>query len=98
MFIFINEVSCNEFTFIFGDTNIGIIEDKVNNDFLDLLAHYGFRSFISIPTGTSLIGNHSYIDHIFIRAMELTLDNVVAGITNYRSLLCNSCNIFIYHF
>jgi len=59
--------------------NIDILGDT-NNDYLDLLAEYGYKSFVNIYTSIPLTGTNSSLDHIFIKTNNINSNNIVAGV------------------
>lgn len=73
------------FTVILGDININIIGvDNSDNEYLDMLSMFNYKSFINIYTRTPTGFNHSCIDHIFINNNK-QLKNFNAGViqTNF---------------
>lgn len=50
------------------------------SDFLDMMAEFSFKSFINIFTRVQDIGNHSCLDHIFIKTTESKLNKINAGV------------------
>lgn len=50
----------NSSTVIVGDMNINIVRThSVDNDYLDMLSMYGFKSYINVYTRTPLHSRHS---------------------------------------
>ncbi|KAF0711659.1 Uncharacterized protein FWK35_00033409, partial [Aphis craccivora] len=89
--IFNDLKSVNECTIVIGDMNIDI-RGKVNNEYLDTMAQYGFKSFVNIFTRIPVYGVCSCLDHIFIKAPQEILDNTEASviqtqITDHFSLI-----------
>jgi len=68
--IFDNENSDKGYSFLIGDMNIDIL-GNTNNDYLDILAEYGFKSFINTYTRIPLTGMNSCLDHIFIKTNNI---------------------------
>jgi len=66
---------------IIGDLNINIVGTKqINNDYLDMLSEYGFRSFINVYTRTPVGCAHSCLDHIFIKYNNCIDNRIEAGV------------------
>lgn len=70
--IFVNEITNNECSVLIGDINIDII-GNVNNDYLDMMAEFGFKSFINIFTRVQDIT-------IFIKTNESNLNKTNSGV------------------
>jgi hypothetical protein len=104
--IFNDLETVNECALVIGDMNIDI-RGKVDNDYLDTMAPYGFKSFVKIFTRIPAYGACSFLDHIFIKAPQKVLDNIEAGViqtqitdvsrSHYRAIKCfTSKNIFVH--
>jgi len=74
-----SEKSDNDYTAVIGDINIDI-NGRADNDYLDRMAHYGFKSFINISTKTPCYGMHSCFEHIFFRTLFSILKQIEAGV------------------
>jgi len=73
------KIECG-FTVILGDININIIGiDKSDNEYLDKLSMFNYKSFINIYTRTPTGFNHSCIDHIFVKNNK-EIKNFNAGV------------------
>ncbi|XP_022163951.1 uncharacterized protein LOC111029296 [Myzus persicae] len=77
--IFDKENTDKGYNFLIGDMNINIIEN-INNDYLDMLAEHGYKSYINIYTRLPLKGNYSCLDHIFIKTQQSNLNLIEAGV------------------
>lgn len=70
--IFVNECDNNDCSILIGDMNIDVREN-INNEYLDMMAEQGFKYFINIFTRSPAFGNHSCLDHIFIKHILQTI-------------------------
>jgi len=70
----------NGYYMIIGDLNINVVDNIINNDYLDILSAHGFSSFINVYTRTPLGCSHSCLDHIFIKCINYVDNRVEAGV------------------
>jgi len=81
--IFDNKNPDKGYSFLIGDMNIDIL-GNMNNDYLDILAEYGYKSFVNIYTRKPLKGMNSCLYHIFIKSNKRNSNEIRAEVTHYR--------------
>lgn len=79
--IFKVENKNNEISILIGDMNINILgTNSTNNEYLDMLSEYGFKSLINIFTRTPINCKHSCLDHIFMKDNSKVDSKIEAGV------------------
>lgn len=77
--IFDNEISDKGYSFLIGDMNINIMGNN-NNDYLDMLAEHGFKSYINIYTRMPPKGKLLVLGSYFIKSQLSNLNLIEAGV------------------
>lgn len=76
---FDKENSDKGYSFLIGDMNINILVNT-NNDYLDMLAKHGYKSYIIIYTRLNPNSNYLCLNHIFIKTHLSNLNLIKAGV------------------
>jgi len=75
-----DENTCNDIMALLGDININIAGiNSIDNDYLNMLPLYDFKSFINVYTRTPNHFRYSCLDHIFVKLNSM-INHFEAGV------------------